>query len=93
MGILSLIMVGYTVKSGPEQNRFFRQGRVFAMLWTETAGETHRRTSRSDTENSMVTTQSNAGISFGRFGHHVHSQIRRFVVVEVNRRQHFVWAW
>jgi hypothetical protein len=92
---LLLIVVGYTVKFGQEEHRFFKQGRVFAMLWTETAGETHRRRARTGTENSMMTTQrySNDTISQGRFGQDVYSQIRRFVIVRVNRRQHFVLAW
>jgi di/tripeptidase len=63
------------------------------MLWTETAGETLR--SRTATENSRITTQvyPDPAISTGRFGQNVHSQIRRFVIVKVNRRQHFVLAW
>jgi hypothetical protein len=36
---------------------------------------------------------SNPAIIPGRFGQDVHSQIRRFVVVRVNRNSHFVEAW
>jgi hypothetical protein len=91
--LLTYGIIGYTVKYGSEEHRFFKQGRVFAMLWTETAGETHR--SRTATDNSKVTTQiyRNNAISPGRFGQDVYSQIRRFVIVKVNRRQHFVLAW
>ncbi|KAF2823153.1 hypothetical protein CC86DRAFT_300156 [Ophiobolus disseminans] len=58
------------------------------MLWSETAGETLTR--RTDTENSKVTVHPN--IIEGRFGEKIHSTIRRFVIVRVNRQQHFVEA-
>jgi hypothetical protein len=70
------------VRTKEEAHRFFQKGRVFAMLWAETASETW---ARNGTENTAITV--------GRFNENVFSQIRRFVVVEVNRRCHFVYAW
>jgi hypothetical protein len=92
---LSLNVIGYTMKFGAEEHRFFKQGRVFAMLWTETAGETYRRRSRTDTDNSRMTElrYPDPAISSGRFGQDVYSGIRRFVIVKVNREAHFVLAW
>lgn len=63
---------------------FFIMGRVFSMLWTETASAT-MQVARSGTENTAITV--------GRFGQGVYSQIRRFVVMKVNRDRHFVYAW
>lgn len=56
------------------------------MLWAETLSET---ASRNHVRNGTV----NTAITVGRFGQGVYSQIRRFVVVRVNRRDHFVYAW
>jgi hypothetical protein len=53
------------------------------MLWTETASQT--LTARNGTENTNITT--------GKYGENIFSQIRRFVVVDVNRERHFVYAW
>ncbi|KAF2625112.1 hypothetical protein BU25DRAFT_346542 [Macroventuria anomochaeta] len=53
------------------------------MLWAEAANETALR-------NSAVT--DNTAITIGRFGERVFSQIRRFVVVRVNRQSHYVHA-
>ena len=63
------------------------------MLWTETAGS--RIPARTPTDNSMVTTlrYRDPAITAGRFGEDIHSQIRRFVIVKVNRKQHFILAW
>jgi hypothetical protein len=52
------------------------------MLWAETASPTM---ARNGTENTAVTV--------GRFGENVYSQIRRFVILKVNRKSHFVYAW
>lgn len=66
-----------------EANQFFKIGRVFAMLWAEAASETMvRRAGGTD----------NTAITVGRFGQNVFSQIRRFVIVQVNREAHFVYA-
>jgi hypothetical protein len=91
----SLIALGYNVKSGSEEYSFFKQGRVFAMLWTETAGENLRRQAPTDTDNSRMTELKypDPAMSSGRFGQIVHSQIRRFVIVKINRKAHFVLAW
>jgi hypothetical protein len=67
-----------------EASMFFVQGRVFAMLWVEAASATMAM-ARNGTENTAVT--------IGRFGEGVYSQIRRFVIVKVNRKGHFVYAW
>lgn len=64
-----------------EAHKFFRTGRVFAMLWSEAASATM---ARNGTETS--------GITIGKFGEGIYSQIRRFIVVRVNRDRHFVYA-
>ncbi|KAH6644151.1 hypothetical protein C7974DRAFT_407853 [Boeremia exigua] len=71
----------YRVRERAEAHRFFKTGRVFAMLWSEAASENLAR-------NGTETT----GITICRFGQSVYSQIRRFVVVRVNRDRHFVYA-
>lgn len=79
------------MRTHAEEYEFFKQGRVFAMLWSETAGESLSK--RSATENSKFTVHPNSSIVQGRFGEKIHCTIRRFVVVRVNRQQHFVEAW
>jgi hypothetical protein len=83
------------VRYGREERQFFKQGRVFAVLWAETTGETYRRRSRTATESSRMTGMryQDPAIHSGRFGTDVRSQIRRFVIVKVNNRSHFVLAW
>lgn len=54
------------------------------MLWSETAGAT-ANLARNGTENTAITV--------GLFNQKVFSQIRRFVIMEVNREKHFVYAW
>lgn len=71
------------MRTRAEANQFFKTGRVFAMLWAEAASETMARRN-GGTENTAIT--------IGRFGQGVFSQIRRFVVVQVNREAHFVYA-
>lgn len=61
------------------------------MLWSEAAGET--AASRSMTDNSHYTAHPNSTIVRGRFGERIYSSIRRFVIIRVNRAQHFVEAW
>jgi hypothetical protein len=70
------------MRTKAEAHRFFVQGRVFSMLWAETASATM---ARNGTENTAITV--------GRFGQDVFSQIRRFVVMKVNRQRHFIYAW
>jgi hypothetical protein len=72
------------MRTRAEASRFFVKGRVFAMLWAETASATMQQ-ARRGTENTAITT--------GRFGEQVFSQIRRFVVVKANKDRHFVYAW
>jgi hypothetical protein len=66
------------MRTGGEARGFFKLGRVFAMLYTEPAGEGSRR-------------GNNDAFTTVRFGEEVFSQIRRFVVVSV--RKNFVHAW
>ncbi|KAH8727746.1 hypothetical protein GQ44DRAFT_702912 [Phaeosphaeriaceae sp. PMI808] len=80
----------YRVRTRAEAYDFFRQGRVFAMLWAEVAGTSLGN--RNGTENSRLTAYPSPAIIDGRFGENVHCNIRRFVVVRVNRHQHFVEA-
>ncbi|KAH7091468.1 hypothetical protein FB567DRAFT_436283 [Paraphoma chrysanthemicola] len=51
------------------------------MLWAETASPTMVRNGTDVT-----------AVTVGRFGENVYSQIRRFVVMQVNRQKHFVYA-
>jgi hypothetical protein len=74
---------GYRVRERKEAHDFFKKGRVFAMLWTETASQTFK--APNGTENTNIT--------MGKYGENIFSQIRRFVVVDVNRERHFVYAW
>ncbi|KAH3962717.1 hypothetical protein HBI04_019780 [Parastagonospora nodorum] len=53
------------------------------MLWSEIAGAT-AILARNGTENTAITV--------GLFNQQVFSQIRRFVIMEVNREKHFVYA-
>lgn len=76
-----LTLLGYRVRENAEAHRFFKTGRVFAMLWSEAASENVAR-------NGAETT----GVTIGRFGQSIYSQIRRFIVVRVNRERHFVYA-
>jgi hypothetical protein len=69
----------YFVRKGADAKRFFTVGRVFAMLYTEAAG---------DTSTGNVNDEAYSTI---RYEEIVYSSIRRFVVVEV--RQGFVYAW
>lgn len=55
------------------------------MLWAEAASETMGRSS-------AMTTVSDPIVS-GRFGERVYTQIRRFVIVQVRRKDHYVKAW
>jgi hypothetical protein len=80
--------LGYRVRTKAEQYDFFRRGRVFAMLWSETAGGS---ISRSD--QTVFTAYPNSTFTRGRFGENIYSSIRRFVVMRVNRASHFVEAW
>jgi hypothetical protein len=82
---------GYCVRTNAQEYEFFKQGRVFAMLWSETAGQSLSK--RTPTENTMFTVHPNSGRVQGQFGESIYSSIRRFVIVRVNRRAHFVEAW
>ncbi|KAH7081319.1 kinase-like domain-containing protein [Paraphoma chrysanthemicola] len=68
----------YRMRTRDEAHRFFVKGRVFAMLWSETASPT------------MIGNRT--ALTVGRFGEGVYSQIRRFVVMRVNKQKHFVYA-
>lgn len=66
------------MRTGSEARQFFKLGRVFAMLYTEPASGAYRH----GNDDAFTTL---------RFGDHVYTQIRRFVVVSV--RKNFVHAW
>jgi hypothetical protein len=72
------------MRTRAEASKFFVKGRVFAMLWAETASATMHQ-GRRGTENTAITV--------GRFGQQVYSQIRRFVVVKADKDRHFVHTW
>jgi hypothetical protein len=69
----------YRMRTGQEAHSFFVIGRVFAMLYTETAGEP------------SITHPNDDSYTEVRFGGTAHTNIRRLVVVEVRRG--FVNAW
>ncbi|KAF9696681.1 hypothetical protein EKO04_005267 [Ascochyta lentis] len=75
---------GYRMRTRAEAHRFFQKGRVLAMLYAETQSETSARNFKNGTDNTAITV--------GRFGQGVYSQIRRFVIVRVNRAEHFFYA-
>lgn len=54
------------------------------MLWYETAGAS----TKNGTDNSKVT-----GVYYGKHNEGVFCSIRRFVVVRVSTKQHYVEAW
>ncbi|KAH6865211.1 hypothetical protein BKA58DRAFT_322449 [Alternaria rosae] len=68
----------YCMKTGSEAYQFFVVGRVFAMLYTEAAGETSQANPYDD------------AYTLVRFGERVYTNIRRFVVLKV--RSGFVKA-
>ncbi len=69
----------YRMRTGPEAFAFFVVGKVFAMLYSEAAGETAQVDPNDD------------AYTVVRFNGIVHTNIRRFVVLEV--REGFVKAW
>ncbi|KAK3712227.1 hypothetical protein LTR37_009089 [Vermiconidia calcicola] len=72
------LRTGFTRSVKPR--KFFVEGKVFLTLWAEPAG-----TSASGAA-SAYTKITGSGISTGRFGEHVYSKIRRFVVVREGDR-------
>ena len=81
----------YRMRTGREAHEFFKKGRVFAMLWAEPASETFGQYNSRQTEHTHV--QYNDPVTVGRFGQAVFSQIRRFVIMRVKKKEHFVYAW
>jgi hypothetical protein len=67
------------MRTGSDAARFFRVGKVFAMLHSEPAG------------GQSAFDEFDDAYSYVRFKEVVYSSIRRFVVVKV--RQGFVYAW
>lgn len=82
---------GYRIRTKAEEYHFFKQGRVFAILRSEPTGEI--ATSSRMTENSQSTAHPMSGVVEGRFGQKIYCQIRRFVVMRVNKHEHFVETW
>ena len=66
------------MRTGQEAREFFKVGKVFAMLYTETASDT-------------VQHPNDEAYTVVRFGQSAHTNIRRFVVIDVRRG--FVNAW
>ncbi|RYN75555.1 hypothetical protein AA0117_g6212 [Alternaria alternata] len=77
-GWYDLLDSSYRMRTGSEAVSFFVPGRVFAMLYSETAGETSRPQAF-DQAYTVV-----------RFNERVHTNIRRFVVLQDNHG--FVYA-
>jgi len=67
------------MRSGTDARQFFVVGRVFAMLYSEAASQT------------ASPDPGDGAYTVVRFGEAAHTNIRRFVVVEVRRG--FVYAW
>ncbi|KAI4945167.1 hypothetical protein J4E91_008144 [Alternaria rosae] len=65
--------VAYRMRTGQEAREFFKVGKVFAMLYTETASDI------------SVQHPNDEAYTVIRFGQTAHTNIRRFVVVEVRR--------
>lgn len=92
----------YYMRTGKEAHDFFKVGRVFAMLWAEAKSATAARSLVKYPSNATVNTDITVGGPFfrrpdrsivpGRFGEEVYSQIRRFVIVQVRKKKHFVKA-
>ncbi|KAI7190469.1 hypothetical protein D0869_00297 [Hortaea werneckii] len=59
------------------QKEFFKEGRVFLILWTEPAGEPTATTRVTDRQSPEV----NDGITPGLHGQRVFSKVRRFVII------------
>ena len=59
------------------EKKFFKEGRVFLILWTEPAGEPTATTKVTERQGPEVTT----GITTGLYGERVFSKVRRFVVI------------
>jgi hypothetical protein len=76
----------YLMRTGRDAHQFFKKGRVIAMLWSEAASVT-------SFEKDATVRNYNDPITVGRFGQPIFSQIRRFVIMRVKRKQHFVYAW
>jgi hypothetical protein len=68
----------YRVRSNKEAHKFFTVGRVFAILWADTA---------------TMRPSSSTRATIGRSNEPVFSHVRKFVIVEVNRDRNFVYAW
>lgn len=66
---------------------------MFAILWSRLANESFHKLNFTPSENSIDTAHPDSGVYEGRFGGKIYTQIRRFVVLWVNRHQHFVEAW
>lgn len=79
------------MRTRKEEHDFFKQGRVFAMLYSEPMGESAQRSDA--TTNTRYTAHPNSPIVLGPFGQNIYSSIRRFVVMRVNKQRHFVEAW
>jgi hypothetical protein len=67
------------MRTGAQAREFFKKGRVFAMLYTESSGAQARHNSNDD------------AFTVVRFGESAYTTIRRFVIVSV--RKSFVYAW
>ncbi len=59
--------------------RFFRTGRVFSTLWTDSFSDSTNPQPQNDSENNQFM----SSVSYVRFNQRVHSKIRRFVVVRL----------
>jgi hypothetical protein len=75
-------LIEYRVRTAREALDFFRKGRVFEMLWGR---YTSAIQAGCGTENTAITVH--------RYSQGIFSQVRRFVVVDVNRNRNFVYAW
>lgn len=86
----------YRMRTGREAHEFFQIGRVFSVLWAEAASETAARQAARQAghiEDGTVRGFRKPDYTTGRFGEIVYSNIRRFVVMQVKRKSHFVYAW
>jgi hypothetical protein len=77
----------YYMRKGAEAHQFFKKGRVFCLLWSEPAGETRQH----QVEDDLFSVTSHP-VTIGKHGEAIYQQIRRFVIVRVPRKKHFVYA-
>jgi hypothetical protein len=84
-----LIFLDYRVRTRKEEPGFFARGRVFAMLWFEPTDQTLS----SRTDETTHTPHPDLSNTTGGLDKKFSCSIRKFVIMRVNRPNHFFEAW